>query len=87
MGDGFSELNARFEEAGVDRFPEQPQPGHAVTQCIREHGARALAVLGDSSAAGQVVATATIARDDGSCQNGTVTSGRIGWPGSSPPPS
>jgi cardiolipin synthase len=33
--DNWAETDPVLYEAGVDRFPEQPQPGHAVTQCIR----------------------------------------------------
>ncbi len=33
--DNWAETDPVLYEAGIDRFPEQPQPGHAVTQCIR----------------------------------------------------
>lgn len=33
--DNWAETDPVLYEAGVDRFPEQPQPGHVVTQCIR----------------------------------------------------
>lgn len=33
--DNWAETDPVLYEAGVDRFPEQPQPGQAVTQCIR----------------------------------------------------
>ena len=38
-------------------------------------------MLATTLAEGPLVRTATIARGDGICQNGTVTSGRTGWPG------
>jgi cardiolipin synthase A/B len=33
--DNWAETDPVLYEAGIDRFPEQPQRGHAVTQCIR----------------------------------------------------
>jgi len=33
--DNWAETDPVLYEDGIDRFPEQPQPGHAVTQCIR----------------------------------------------------
>lgn len=33
--DNWAETDPVLYEAGIDRFPEQPQPGDAVTQCIR----------------------------------------------------
>jgi cardiolipin synthase len=33
--DNWAETEAELYEEGVDRFPEQPQSGNAVTQCIR----------------------------------------------------
>ncbi len=33
--DNWAETDPVLYEEGVDRFPEQPQPGNAVTQCIR----------------------------------------------------
>ena len=33
--DNWAETDPVLYEDGVDRFPEQPQPGRAVTQCIR----------------------------------------------------
>ena len=33
--DNWAETDPVLYEAGIDRFPEQPQAGHAVTQCIR----------------------------------------------------
>jgi cardiolipin synthase len=33
--DNWAETDPVLYEEGVDRFPEQPQPGEAVTQCIR----------------------------------------------------
>ena len=33
--DNWAETDPVLYEDGVDRFPEQPQPGNAVTQCIR----------------------------------------------------
>ena len=33
--DNWAETDPVLYEEGIDRFPEQPQPGHAVTQCIR----------------------------------------------------